>query len=481
MGFFLGIDLGTSYFKAGLFDEKGNLKGMGRQVVKKIIKNNITCELPVPVFWEILRECVREALQSAYITSQDVRTISYSSQANSFILLDSHNKPLTPLILWPDKRAESIEFSDELWQHRSDFIETTGLGIVPGPEFCIAKLSWFQKKHPDIWKQVASIMSISDYLTFELTGQKVSDYSTASLTGLLNTSQYQWWDKSLELFNLRQTCLPTLLRVGTKLGPLTAKGAQHLGLLQETSFCLGGLDHHIAAIGAGIIRSHHISESTGTVLACVNYQESYLTQANCCVAAGLDDNHHFKMAFDENGATSLDWYQKEFAPELTVAELLQKAALIEPGCEGLKAKPCAYKFSAFNGFENVKPYHGHGHFVRALLESTAFSLSTIVAVLSKSSQSDGIISTGGGAQSSLWINIKANLLGSNFYIPECSETACLGAAMLGAISSGETGSMNETMENWVKIKEIIKPDPLNMQLYQKWVQSKKTLFKSDHS
>ena len=38
MGFFLGIDLGTSYFKAGLFDEKGNLKGMGRQVVKKNYK-----------------------------------------------------------------------------------------------------------------------------------------------------------------------------------------------------------------------------------------------------------------------------------------------------------------------------------------------------------------------------------------------------------------------------------------------------------
>ena len=69
--YFLGIDLGTSYFKAGLFDGKGNLAGMGRQPVKKTTEGGI-CELPAPVFWSALRECVGEAVKNAGISSGQI-------------------------------------------------------------------------------------------------------------------------------------------------------------------------------------------------------------------------------------------------------------------------------------------------------------------------------------------------------------------------------------------------------------------------
>ena len=108
MGFFLGIDLGTSYFKAGLFDEKGRLKGLGRQPVYKETGDGTIYELPLTIFWDTLRGCVEEAMQLANITHNEILSVSYSSQANSFILLDGFDKPLTPLILWPDKRAEGI-------------------------------------------------------------------------------------------------------------------------------------------------------------------------------------------------------------------------------------------------------------------------------------------------------------------------------------------------------------------------------------
>ena len=35
MEYILGIDLGTSYFKLGLFDKDGNLRGLGRVAVEK--------------------------------------------------------------------------------------------------------------------------------------------------------------------------------------------------------------------------------------------------------------------------------------------------------------------------------------------------------------------------------------------------------------------------------------------------------------
>ena len=125
--YFLGIDLGTSYFKAGIFDETGHLKGLGRQFVHKI-SDEIFCELPLDIFWKTIRNCLNEAIQMADIPVNSIKSVSYSSQVNSFILLDKNDNPLTPLILWLDKRASGMELpvgnTDELMQR-------TGLGIAP--------------------------------------------------------------------------------------------------------------------------------------------------------------------------------------------------------------------------------------------------------------------------------------------------------------------------------------------------------------
>lgn len=430
MGLFLGIDLGTSYFKAGLFDEKGRLKGMGRQFVRKSIKDGITCELSVKTFWDTLYNCVREAIVNANVSAKEIRSVSYSSQANSFILLDGCNEPLTPLILWLDERARGMDSSINLVAGKNDFLEKTGLGITQTPQCCVAKLIWFQNKQPQVWKRTRSIMSISDYLVYVLTGQKIGDYSTASLTGLLDNDSCQWWEEALEIFNIESNYLSKPQRIGTYVSKLTLNGAQCLGLEQSTLFYLGGLDHHMAAIGAGIPLNTNMSESTGTVLACVNYLEHYSPKANYCVAPGLDENHYFQMAFDSNGATSLEWYQNEHAPEFSISDLLKMAGDIEIGCEGLIAKPGAHKFLGLNGFKNIKQYHNHGHFVRAILESTALSLKGISASLPGNTETTGVVSVGGGARSKLWVEIKSNLIGKHFFIPECIESACLGAAMV---------------------------------------------------
>jgi xylulokinase len=457
MGLFLGIDLGTSYFKAGLFDEKGRLKGLGQQSVNKETGDGTICELPVFIFWKTLCSCVEEAIHMSDITPGEILAVSYSSQANSFIILDCNDKPLTPLILWPDRRAEETDLPIWISRSKSEFLKKTGLGIEPNSEFCIAKINWFQNKQPKIWEHVKSILSISDYLTFELTGQKFSDTSTSSLTGLLDVTNCQWWNRALESFALSPGFFSIPQRTGNFAGLLTKSGAKLIGLNPGVSYFLGGLDHHCAAIGSGVPQNNNISESTGTVLACVSYSHSYSPEANRCTAPGLSSDHYFQMAFDDNGAHSLEWYQKNYASEFSIQELLEMAKMVKKGCEGLVAKPCAYNYQDLSGFNNIKPLHKHGHFVRAILESTAVSLAGLIKSVKNPDFTEGIISTGGGAKSSLWVKIKADILKTAFFIPECNETACMGAAMIGARGLEEFGDWDELVKNWVRFKEIIGP------------------------
>ena len=333
MELFLGIDLGTSYFKAGLFDTNGVLRGLGRKFVEKDTGDGVKCELPVDYFWSLLQQCIAEAYQQAKVKPEDIKAVSYSSQANSFLLLDNNDEPLTPLILWPDSRVEKVDPAvQELW-HRDDFLKTTGLGVSNSAQFCVAKLRWFQQNQPNLWSRANRIMTISDYLTFTLTRRTVGDTGTASLLGLLDLQKQQWWDDALQMLGLSLSQLSTPLKPGTVAGELNNDGAQHLYLKTGIPFALGSLDHHVAAIGAGAGQITDLSESTGTVLACLHYSKEYHPKADCCMGPGLCGYNYYQLAFNDNGAGSLEWYQKRHATNLSINELMQMAASVEIASE----------------------------------------------------------------------------------------------------------------------------------------------------
>ena len=461
MPYFLGIDLGTSYFKAGIFDGSGHLKGLGRQYVPKIA-DDVICELPLEIFWKTIRNCLYEAVQLAGIQASAIKTISYATQVNSFILLDKNDDPLTPLILWPDKRASGMELhigDTEIMMNR------TGLGIAPNEQFTIAKLSWFRRCRPEIWEKAAFILSISDYLTFSLTGQKVCDHSTASMSGLFDIVDGVWWKEQLDNFGIHPQMLPSPQKTGTYVGATTPKASPLTGLPQGISFCLGGLDHHSAAIGTGIPANGYMNESTGTVLSCVDYTDRYLPRKNICMAPGLHEGYFFRMVFDDNGARSLEWYQKNHAPEYTISRLLEMAATVEVGCNGMTAFPCACTYPALSGFTSTGAirYH-HGHYVRALLESTAHSLFHLVKVLKEGDPIPPVVSSGGGSRSNLWVKIKSDIIqcthslpldegrGAVFFIPECTESSCMGAAMMGVLGTNVFSSYDTLVAAWVRFR-----------------------------
>jgi sugar (pentulose or hexulose) kinase len=448
MAYFLGIDLGTTFFKAGLFDETGKLCGFSRQSLRKVSDEKI-CELPVSVFWDVLKTGVEDALKQAAVPACLIKTISYSSQTNSFILLDCAGTPLTPLILWPDKRAEGIK-----WTLPDDFMETTGLGIMPDHLFSIAKIVWFQKNHPELWKRTASILSISDYLTYKLTGQIISDFSTASMSGLLNIAEKDWSERLLATFHVKRQQLPQLVETGTEVGKLIESGAQLLSLSVDTRLFMGGADHHIAAVGAGILFNGYLSESTGTVIACVDYTSGeYIPHPGICMTPGLLPNSFFRMTFTENGASVLDWYQKKFAPTFSIPALLEMAALVETG--KMEALPNANKYPGLSGFRQSDdlPY-GHGYYIRAILESTAYSLSGLVAKLRPADANVKIVSVGGGNRSKLWLKIKSSILNRPFYTLQIAEAACMGTAILGIAGTKEYGDLEQITKQWAILSEI---------------------------
>ena len=458
----LGIDLGTSYFKLGVFDRSGELRGLTRVAVETNNGDGSLCELPIDRFWQLLNNGLADACKQANAGPKDIEAVGYSSQVNSFLLLDCDDKPLTPLILWPDSRVQNIHPDiGQLWQG-DDFLQTTGLGLAVNPQFALSKLAWFRDNQSQLWAKVHRVMTISDYLSFSLTGQAVGDAGTASLLGLYDLPNQQWWPQALEIIQIQPAQLSKPLLPGTVVGPLSADGAKRLGLRAETIFSVGSLDHHLAAIGAGLGQIADLSESTGTILACLNLNKQYQPANNRRIGPGLNGQHYYQIAFNnDDGASGLQWYQKEYAPDLSIEELIGLAEKVNPGCDGLVAHPSANSYEGLSGFDNQTKQHTPGHFIRAMMESTTASLAKLVDDLCAQEKPTRIVATGGGAKSDLWLRIKANILGVEFVTTNCAEPACKGAAMLASLACGWFDSPKHAADTWISIaKDFPAPEVL---------------------
>lgn len=420
MALLLGIDFGTSYFKVGLFEETGHLRGLGRVAVEKDSPQPGWCELPVERFWQLLRAGLAETLAQANATPREIVGVSYSSQANTFVLLDRSDEPISPLVIWCDRRAHPVDPAVTAFGETAEFQRTAGFAGL-GAEFAAVKWRWFQTQDPARWARVSRVMTLPEYFTFALTGETVGDASTASLTGLYAPAARGWWADALEFFRLPAGALSRPMTPGSVAGRTSSHADRFLGLPSGLPFAVGGLDHYVAAIGSGIGRFGEVSISTGTVLAALELVDRVEPIARCYHGPNFD-GRFYRLAFDPAGAGQLEEFQRQHAPHLSLAELSALAGKIPPGGAAAAA-------------ESSDPNRRLGGMVRAIMERIGMTHRTLLARLHPSRRVSRVIATGGGARSVEWLQIKADVLNATVVAPRCHERACLGAAAFAAVAA----------------------------------------------
>ncbi len=465
----IGIDLGTSYIKTGVFSPDGTMLGLGRERVLSEKTDGIRCELSVSAFRKAVADSMRKAIVASGKRVSEIAGISYSSQANSFLLLDGHDEPLTPFILWPDMRAVGITKTEPILSERSDFLSITGLGIY-GPTACIEKVMWYRQNFPALWEKVSSIMTISDYFTFIMTGNRFGDGGTAALLGVFDTQRNNWWDAAFSTLGLSQEYFSCMLRPGTPCGNTCFFATEVFGIPEGVPFAVGGLDHQSAALGAGLGMTGDICESTGTVLCCTGMTDHFRPVPGSALVAGMPGFPLFlKLAFNDAGAILLEWYKEHYAPDMSFHELQSAAGTVAIGSNGMIAHPMVHRMPGLTGFFCGTGDSPHGQYVRAIMETIAFELKELIAKVTEKNIPQTIVSSGGGAASDVWMQIKADMMGIPFATTACEEPACFGAAMNAACAAGWAENPVEIMRTWVKTKKIFEPNMRNRNKYREWM------------
>jgi len=150
------------------------------------------------------------------------------------------------------------------------------------------------------------------------------------------------------------------------------------------------------------------------------------------------------------------------------------AASAPAGCQGLVMLPhlegaaCPEFNPAARGvFFGATLRHGRPHFIRAILEAVAFMLrQDVELVQALGVPIQEVRSTGGGARSPLWLQIKADVLQRPITTLACEEVACLGAAMVAATAAGHFTGLEEAVTTMVRVRRTFEPEADNATLYE---------------
>ncbi|OGO28245.1 MAG: hypothetical protein A2W33_06965 [Chloroflexi bacterium RBG_16_52_11] len=472
----LGLDAGTTSVKAALFDSLGNCLSVSREEYQLSTPSAEHVELEAEIYWQSSVNAIRAATHIAGVSPEQVRAIAVSSQGETTIPLNIHGKPLRPALVWLDNR--SLSQAQWLTSHfdRQRVYEITGVPEIT-PTWSACKILWIRQNEPRNFEQTHKFLLVKDYLVYRLTGEFVTDGSIACTSLLYDIRHHRWWPEMLAAVGITAGQLPEITPPGEVAGRLSEAVAQALGMRKQILVVNGGMDQAAGAIGAGSISSEVVSETTGAALViqvttpypdmrsryrlpvCVHNMPGLYLFEPMLPTAGMA----FKWFRDAFGEGEI---QKGKETGQDAYDLLSELAEeIAPGCDGLVMLP--HLMGAFSPEENPAARgvfsgftlsHSKGYFVRALLEGVAFNLRQNLAAMNEAGlHFNEVRTSGGGARSPLWNQIKADVCGMPILTLANEETALLGDAILAGVASGIFSSVREACAEMVAIKERIQP------------------------
>jgi len=481
--YLLGIDIGTTNVKSVLFDLHGTVIGSAQKEYETIFIRDGWVEQDPEKWWSAVQSTILQILQNEKIEKNNILALGVSCQAPSMLPVDREGAPLRNALIWMDRRTESQCRRIRETVDEDKLFEQTGNRI--DPFFILPKILWYKENEPDKYDKTYKIIQPNGYINFKLTNEYSMDNIHASLSLAYDVKNNKWIDDVLDVFNIDKEIFPMVKQSSDILGRISKKAALDTGLSESTIVITGTVDGVAAAIESGVIDEGYAVEMTGTssVLLIASNHLKYNKNLTFMQHA-VKDSYLIFGAMSTTGA-SLKWIrdnlykwdpeQLDQAYQSLDAEVLSDAPL--PGkivyLPYLMGERSPIWDSYARGiFAGISLETKRGELIRAVLEGAAFALRhNLEEARNSGVKVNHLLSVGGGANSDIWMTIKASVLNLPISVPYNSLGAPLGDAILAGHAVGVFPDIKQTAMSFRKIKKTYEP-------CQQWVDYYSDLFES---
>lgn len=481
----IGVDLGTTAFKAGLFDEAGMAVCTHTQEHSLITPAPLTVEQSAENYREAFKICVRTLMKETNIGKENVVSLSLSAQGETMAFFDSSMEPLSNFIVWMDTRPQEEAEILNAGIAADEMLRVTGQGPVISL-YPACKILWMKRNHPEIFRKTAKIALLEDYIFYLLTGKLCGEGSLWCTSYLWDINTEKWWGEMLGLLEVREDQLPEIVPTGTNLGKILPSMAEELGLSENLELVMGGLDQLCGALGVGNAVPGIFSENTGALVAVCTMSEKIVLDPSGelpCFFGAVPGQ--YLLHAGAKGGIIYRWLRDVLCTEELAIQgrggpdayrlMDAQASRIPAGSEGLVVLPYFGGAGAPETDQYAKGMiyglglqHRKPHLIRAFMEAVAVNIFRMVQYCEKMTGKEitEIRSLGGGANSPLWCQIKADVIGKPVVtMKNVQDAACLGAAMIAGVGAGLWPSVPEIASRIAEIDHVYRPNPKNRAAY----------------
>jgi xylulokinase len=467
----LGLDIGTGGTRAILVARDG-------RIAASATKDHQPFASPHPGWaeqdphdwWNAAAGAIRESLAKAQLSGEDVACVGLAGQMHGAVLLDDRDQVLRPAIIWCDQRTQSECEWLERTVGRERLVQLTCNPALTN--FTLTKLLWVRNQEPHLWQRFRRFLLPKDYVRLRLTGEHATDMADASGTLMLDVAQRRWSSELMAAVGVPESCLPRLFESPEICARVSDEGARLTGLLAGTPVVAGAGDQAGGAVGLGIVRPGDVSATIGTsgvVFASTNHP-ALDPQGRVHTFCHAVPGRWHVMGVTQAAGLSLRWFRDQFAGALDhdagYEQLAQEARVAPAGAGGLLWAPYLMGErtphldpKARGALIGLSASHTRGHVVRAILEGVAFSLKDTFALFEDMGVPVRKVRLGGGgARSTLWRQVQADIYGHEVEIVVAEEGAAYGAALLAGVAEKIWSTVEEACDCVVHVADRVTPD-----------------------
>ena len=483
----LGIDLGTTSFKAVIYDEQGTALASSRVSPpdEQILVDGFRVAIWRPEkLWAAICELIRRAVDALPDGTLDALAIAELGLVG--LPVDSAGNALYAGVTWIDPAAQPSRAFSGCGIDNATLFRITGNHL--SPIYPPAWITWMAEHEPAYTRGMARWLNVGDYVAYRLCGEMGLDYSMGSQTTLFDHGSLTLRPDLLRAMGLDETIFPAPRQAGTLLGHVRPDAAAEAGLSAGLPVVLGGADFISGAYAAGFLDAGDAAILTGTwenVVMCSDQPQLGTALMQC---GAICDAHvapgRWSIRIENLSGDVTEWYRRLISnPDAGCIDgdsgwqpLIEEAEAADAGGGGLIFLPHVFgsygprhDHLARGAFIGLSGPCGRPELTRAVFEGLSFQTRhALEALIDGIGRPPGrVVAMGGGAKNRFWVQNKADILGRELEVVTTPDVTPRGAAMVAGIGIGVFRDFQDAADRFARPGIRVLPNAELTEFYSK--------------
>ncbi len=502
--YLMTIDAGTGSVRAVIFDTLGDQISIGQieweHIEEKDVPNSMSFDFEKN--WSLVIKCIKKALSDASLTGDDIIGVTASSMREGIVLYDKDRKELWGVANVDSRASKEVKYLNEKYPKlEKEFYKRSGQTFALG---ALPRLLWVKNNRPKIYKKVAYISMISDWILAKLSGVIATDPSNGGTSGIYSLEKRDWLPTMASKIGIKDDIFPKTFETGEFVNFVTKNASKQTTLSMKTKVIMGGGDVQLGSAGLGIVKENQVAILGGSfwqqivnIPSKVKPPKDMSIRVNPHVVKGLSQVEGITFF----SGLVMRWFRDIFCQDdIKEAKVLgidtytlleQKASKVPVGSydilpifsDSMKYKKWYHASPSFlNLGLDTNKYTKYSMF-RSLQENASIVSNINLQNIKKFTgiSIDTIVFASGASKGELWCQILADVTNCRILVPKVKEATALGGAIAVGVGVGIFKSIEDGANKLVSWEKEYIPNKKNHKIYQKltkkWIKAYKLQLK----